>query len=146
MAAIQFIVWHDDLSVGQAELDNHHQRMFAIINSLYDAVVAGAPREEINRIIGEVDDYARVHFAAEEDALSSVGYPRLPDQRQAHLVFTRKLAELHGMPLAPYRDLAQEILHFLKEWWLHHIVHMDKAFAPYLSPPLPGQSPLATPS
>lgn len=132
MAGVQYIVWRDEYEVGHGLLDGHHQHMFEIINTLYEAARTDASQDRIDQILRDITEYAHVHFQAEEDAMDAVRYSRLSDQESAHKAFVQKLDELRRMGHMPYRAFAQETLQFLKEWWLHHILAMDQDYGPYL--------------
>ena len=128
----KFIVWKEEYAVGSGELDGHHRRLIEIVNGLYEVASAGASDEQINEAVRELDAYGRIHFQAEEETLSKVNYPRLDDQRRAHEAYVRKLDELRRSFFIPKSGLSQEIFQFLKEWWLNHILKMDKEYAPHL--------------
>jgi len=137
MGGIQFIVWKDEYEVGHWELDAHHRHLIDVINSLYESATAGASEAQLDETVREMDAYARRHFQAEEEALAAVAYPRLASQQKAHGAYVRKVNELKRSFFLPSGGLSQEILHFLKDWWLTHILTMDKQYSSYLSP-LPG--------
>jgi hemerythrin len=127
-----FIVWKDEYSIGENELDGHHKKMFEIINVLYELSVGRASREETDRIIQDVSAYAQYHFSAEEETLEKVGYPQLDRQASAHRAFSRRLDEHRRLLFASPGALSQEMLQFLKEWWLNHILRMDRDYASYV--------------
>jgi hemerythrin-like metal-binding protein len=138
VGGIQFIVWKDEYEVGHPVLDAHHQLLIEIINSLYEAAAAGASETQLDETMREIDAYARRHFHTEEEILAAVGYPHLSRQEKAHEDYVRKVDELKRSFFLPSGGLSQEILHFLKNWWLTHIVTMDKEYSGYLNLPLPG--------
>jgi hemerythrin-like metal-binding protein len=135
MAGSQFIVWKDEYEVGHAELDAHHRRLIEIINSLYEAAMAGASADQVDETVRQMDGYAAMHFRAEEAALHAARYPGLDGHRRAHEAYTRRLDDLKRSFFLPSGGLSQEILQFLKEWWLTHILRSDKEYAPFLSMP-----------
>ena len=133
MAKTPYIVWKDEYRVSHNTLDRHHQHMFTLINSLYDAMGTPSLKTEVPRLLKNVLDYARVHFEAEEKVMESVQYSGLADQEQAHRTYTRRLEELIRQNRANPDTLSQDLLLLLKEWWLNHILRMDKAYAPFLN-------------
>ncbi|HUJ70341.1 MAG TPA: bacteriohemerythrin [Syntrophorhabdales bacterium] len=135
MGGVQFIVWKDEYEVGHSELDAHHRHLIDVINTLYEIATAGASEAQLDETMREMDAYARRHFQAEEEALAAVAYPQLTLQRKAHGSYVRKVDELKRLFFLPSGGLSQEILHYLKDWWLTHILTMDKEYSSYLSPP-----------
>jgi hemerythrin-like metal-binding protein len=129
----RFIVWEDEYAVGHSELDAHHRRMFEIINALYEAATTGIAEEQIRQTFLDMHQYTQIHFRAEENVLSAVRYPRLSDQKRAHGAFVGKLDELSRISLIPSQALSLDVLQFLKNWWLNHILEMDKDYAAHLS-------------
>ena len=63
--AATFFKWDDSLSVQIPEIDNQHQKLIEIINSLYDAFMNQALSERVNEIIKDLTDYAGYHFTTE---------------------------------------------------------------------------------
>ena len=126
------IVWKDEYLVGDYELDRHHRHMFGIINELYDAMVSKAPDSRLASLFQSVTEYGDIHFKAEEDRLRSVNYPKLAGQEESHSLCGRRLKELTGGSSAP-DTLAPDVLRFLRDWWLNHILTLDKSYTPYLN-------------
>ena len=127
--SFKFVVWKEEYSVGHHELDGHHQKMLEIINTLYETAIAGAPAEELSRAIHEIEAYAEYHFMEEEAALSEAGYARVENQKRAHQAFVLKFNVHRRSAFAGSGALSQDLLQFLKEWWLNHILKMDRDYA-----------------
>jgi hemerythrin-like metal-binding protein len=77
-------------------------------------------------------EYARKHFKAEEEVLRLAQYPDLAGQEHAHQAYIQKLGQLTRQYRFDSDMLSQNLLLFLKEWWLNHIQKMDKSYADYL--------------
>ena len=135
MGGIQFIVWKDEYGVGHSELDAHHRHLIEVINTLYEIATAGASETQLDEMMREIDAYAIRHFQTEEEILAGSGYPHLSQQQKAHEAYVRKVDELKRSFFLPVGGLSQEILQFLKNWWLTHIVMMDKEYSAYVSTP-----------
>lgn len=133
MAGMEFVVWRDEYRTGHDELDRHHRRMFDMINRLYHAAANDATQAELDEMLNEMTEYARIHFKAEEEALNAVKYPLLRDQRRAHEVYVREVDKLRRSPFVPSHALSQDMLRFMKNWWLSHILKMDKEYVPFLA-------------
>lgn len=132
MTSAQFIVWKDEYRVGHRTLDNHHATMFKLINNLYSAMSDNASVSDLDVLFGEAVAYAKMHFAKEESILCALEYPYLEAQQKAHKKYLREIESLLQRAVAA-RAISEDMLHFLKDWWLNHILKMDKAYAPVLS-------------
>jgi hemerythrin-like metal-binding protein len=127
-----YIIWEDDYLVGNDEMDMHHNRMFGIINDLYEMMRDSASGSNVTDLLKRTLEYAQMHFVAEETLIGSTQYPGLEEQRQAHRGYVRALTKLVNENALSENALAEDLLHFLKEWWLNHILRMDMNYVPFL--------------
>lgn len=132
MATHQYIKWKDDYLVGHNILDQHHRKMLSLINNLYTAMISKASDSNLNSAFNGAVDYAHLHFKAEESILLSIKHPLLAEQEKYHKMYFDKINNIIGGSLAVPGAFAEDLLRFLKEWWLHHIIREDKQYAPYL--------------
>jgi hemerythrin len=129
MTNSSFIVWKEEYEVGHPKFDRHHRRLIEIINRLYNAVSTGASNESLDPIFRDLDDYGKLHFQAEEDLLEATHCPVYEEQRRAHAAYIREFAELRIASFSPAGSTSQEMLEFLKKWWLGHVLVMDKKYS-----------------
>jgi hemerythrin len=54
--------WNDSYSVHVHQFDAQHQKLFAIINSLADAMRVGKGEDVIREVVGQLAVYTRTHF------------------------------------------------------------------------------------
>lgn len=67
--------WNDNFSVGVKAFDEHHHRLFDLLNGLLTAVENGTADEgKLVAALKELIDYTDYHFKAEEDLLRKNGY------------------------------------------------------------------------
>ena len=120
-----WVAWDASLSVGIDVIDEHHRYLFDLTNDLFDVVKAKRGAREVARILKALDQYAKVHFRAEERMMDHYGYSALDRQQHQHGNFEDKLKEfydeLHHNPLtAPF-----DVLIYLRDWLIHHIRDED---------------------
>lgn len=135
MTHAPFVVWRNEYLVGQSELDSHHRRMFEIINALYDAILDHATRDHLEALFRQARDYAQMHFRAEEELLRAVHYEGLTEQERAHHGYMRQLDNLLSEAALTEEMPARDLLQFLRKWWLHHILEMDREYSGHVSDP-----------
>jgi hemerythrin-like metal-binding protein len=116
-----WVAWDQSLSVGINVIDEHHRYLFDLTNDLFDVVKAKRGAREVARILKALDQYARVHFRAEERMMESHSYAALDQQLHQHEKFENKLKgfydELHRNPLTTPFD----VLIYLRDWLIQHI-------------------------
>ncbi|MBZ0254621.1 bacteriohemerythrin, partial [bacterium] len=127
-----FIQWSDSMSVNQHEIDQQHKRLFELVNQLYDAMKAGQGTNNLSRILKELIRYTKNHFSAEEQYMEKAGYPKLEAHKKIHEGFAMKVLEFQRAFESGEVVLSQDILDFLKEWLVNHIMKQDQEYAPYL--------------
>lgn len=128
-----FMPWSESFSLGIRLLDNDHRQLFDIINTLHQAVLAGAERRVVGGILDALVSYTEGHFEREEAYLARYGYP----ERDAHMAEHRRLTGVvYGLKRQFDQDadkiIGRDVLTFLKTWLEKHILGSDMAFAPYL--------------
>jgi hemerythrin len=114
------------------ELDAHHHRMLTIINELYENMTDPTSESGMADLLKEARKDAMMHFAAEENLMGLARCPGLKEKRQTHRAYEETIARLASENALNEGAFSEDLLHFLKKWWLNHIVTMDKNYAPYL--------------
>lgn len=124
-----FVEWKPFYTVGDHLLDEEHRQILDIINDLYMAIESGNDQGRFQDVLDRLTDYTVNHFDHEERVMRGCGYPEFEAHREMHVEMRRRTRELKAPP-----DViaAQELLQFVKNWWVRHIQNRDKAYAPYL--------------
>lgn len=117
--------------IGIALIDEEHQQLFSYANEAYELLheeFTPDKYDNISDILGKLRAYTRKHFADEEAYMESIGYKRLFTQKIQHQEFIDRLDELDLEHLGEAADQQQqiaEILNFLTDWLINHILHVD---------------------
>lgn len=86
--------------------------------------------DHIAKILNELRDYTKIHFQHEEEYMKSINYKGMFMQKVQHDQFCQKLDELDLEHLDENSDeVIQEVLTFLTDWLVHHILETDKKIA-----------------
>lgn len=119
---------------GIEHIDQEHEHLFDIVrqtNELIHNDLLHDKYDEIIRLINELKDYTRFHFADEEAYMESINDPGLEAQKRAHTAFIDRIMEIDIDTLDEIDDHQQEYLEelisFLAGWLINHILKMDKA-------------------
>ena len=127
------VAWKDEYSIGVAKIDEQHKELFEIVNRVqallsdefvidkYDGIVA---------IINELKDYTIYHFKTEEEYMLEIGYKKLFTQKVAHQDFIEKMNSVDFSQIDNDQNkYLHEILHFVCDWLVTHILKEDKLLA-----------------
>lgn len=131
MASINRIAqWSDSYSLGLPEIDDQHHALIDLMNDLWAAIAANAPNQSCEAILRRLENYTVAHFGEEETMMRAIGYPDFAAHKHAHDHFVERLQEeleRHGNG----EKLSLNMLHFLQDWLVKHILGDDKAYATY---------------
>ena len=123
------LTWTKENSVGVKEIDLQHQKMFSIINDLYDSMVVFKAHEGIDEVIESLVDYADFHFKTEEKYFEKFDYEEKEAHKAIHQEYrdeVKRLTEKRGEGVGV--ELSYDIFDFLQKWWVGHINFEDKKY------------------
>jgi hemerythrin len=124
------VIWQDTFDLGMPEIDDQHKGLLDLINQVWNAVVNKAPIREQIRLVEELEHYTISHFTAEETFLKSVDYPEFEQHKLLHEAFVKRVAA-EKANLAAHGYLGLDIMHFLNDWLINHILGADKKYAQF---------------
>lgn len=128
------IAWSPAMSVGVSILDEDHRRIMGLINKLHGAMTEGAGKEALAEIMSGLHIYIQLHFESEESLLKQTNYPEVDSQHEMHEDMHKKTKEiLRQFREEPNSVQPVEILLFLKNWWVEHIMKSDMKYADHLA-------------
>jgi hemerythrin len=132
--AMGIVDWCEKYSVHDKEIDEHHQRLFGIVNDLHTAILGRKGKKEIRPVIDRLIEHAKSHFAVEERLMESFSYPHFRQHKAEHEKLIRQVGEM-DQKLRKTGGLPEcDLFAFLiKEWLIEHILKEDKSYAPYLT-------------
>ena len=127
------VTWNTSYSVKVAKCDEDHKKLFALINSLHDAMMTGKGPQVIEKVVKDLADYTHFHFSAEERLLEQAQYPDLPAHRAQHRVFVNKVKQFQQNLHITTTGQASAVVTFLKDWLTNHIMQTDKQYSAHLN-------------
>lgn len=114
-------------------IDQEHAKLFDIANRAYELLVNDFIPDKydyIIEVVNELKDYTKYHFNHEEEYMISIGYKRLLSQKVSHEDFVEKLLEYRAEEIDErQRESLLELLEFLNNWLVEHILKKDKLIA-----------------
>mgnify|MGYP001626180519 CR=1 FL=1 len=129
---MSFMEWSEKLVTGVKECDDQHKKLVSLINDLYDAMKQGKGKEVVDKALDELVKYASYHFTTEETLMTKYGYPELAAHKREHEYFKNKIKEFLDKKAKGEVTLSVEVMSFLKDWLIKHIMGTDKKYGPFL--------------
>jgi len=125
--------WTNEHSVSVLRFDKEHQKLFSLINELNDAMAEKRGRFVVVRVLQELADYARWHFAGEESAMRRANFAGIDRHIAEHLEFAAKVEKFYAECDERYSTVPMEVLYFLRDWLQQHILVTDRQYAEALN-------------
>ncbi|THB71370.1 MAG: hypothetical protein D6E12_01355 [Desulfovibrio sp.] len=126
------VSWTEDLSVNNTTLNAQHKKLLNMLNELETAILLNQGDVRYHEIITKMSNYAKEHFQTEEALLTEHAFPDVEEHISEHDEFVANLMILMFEPEAE-DNTPENVLAFLKEWLVNHIMGTDKQYAAYLS-------------
>lgn len=125
--------WEDRFSVGVRAMDEQHKRLVAALNDLHAAMSVGQAKTVTGTLLNTLVKYTREHFAAEEGLMTRAKYPRLVEHRGKHKDLTGQVEQFVERYERGELALGVDLLTFLRDWLMTHILKEDRAYGPWLN-------------
>lgn len=111
-------------------IDGEHKELFRIIGEVHRVIqneFIADKYDEIVYLLDELKNYTKFHFSDEEKYMQSIQYEGLDAQRRAHDAFVARLEEMDFHQIEGHQqETLEEILEFLTDWLINHILNSDK--------------------
>jgi hemerythrin len=127
------VTWEPSYSVKMNRFDEDHKKLFAMINELHEAMLAGKGKDKIHETVKKLADYTKFHFAAEEEQLAKANYPELSAHRAEHQAFVKRVQKFQQEVAEGKLNLSISVGMFLNEWLANHIRKTDHKYSTYLN-------------
>lgn len=124
--------WSEIFSVGHAEIDQQHHRLFEIADTLNEAILRGDAQQQLASTFAELLLYTKTHFLYEEHVMRAVSYPALSAHEKEHEALMQRVLDYQRAFRAGNGALSVDVPRFLVEWLTRHIAHSDQAVARFL--------------
>jgi len=131
------IVWRDQMSVGDAAVDNDHRYLISLINSFQTSIQTFDTPANLLVALNQLGEYAKKHFIREENLQESIGYPGVESHRGIHGQLLLQLNDLIKKvgsqdSLEKAGMTKQQFIDFLRHWLIDHVIKEDLLFKPYV--------------
>ncbi|MFT4300274.1 MAG: bacteriohemerythrin, partial [Desulfovibrio sp.] len=128
----KFVQWTPKLDLHVTMVDKQHRLLVDYINELYTAMAHNRTTDELQAILHKLRDYTATHFADEERLFTSTSYLGAAEHVKIHRKFVAKLDEVEEQLKSGTATVSMDLLTFLKDWLVQHIMGTDPTYVPYL--------------
>ena len=115
--------WDNSFSVANEEIDQQHKMLFDLANSIGDDL----NQQRIKKNIIVLYKYTREHFAAEEQMMQRISYPKFEEHKELHKDLITKLDTISAQPFEDDESV-YDFITFVYDWLTHHILNKDMDF------------------
>jgi len=122
------IKWDDKYSVGISMIDDEHKKLIGILNKAIFTKEHNDNPEELREVLREMTKYALTHFATEETYMKEFNFPEYQDHKKEHRDFYIETIAYHDKVINGDSQIANEIIEYLKWWFINHIQVTDKKY------------------
>jgi hemerythrin len=132
--------WTADYSVGIRQIDEEHQQLFILAESLHQAMLEGKGKAILVDLLASLVAYTCYHFAHEEHLMERIGYPDYRQHREQHENLRSKVREMQERAASGETTMTIDVAQFVMEWVKRHIIASDRRIGHYLKTVGPGRS------
>lgn len=123
----------EEYLTGIPQIDEEHTRLFELAEEAYQLMQDDYLHDKYDQLVGildELKEYTKIHFAHEEEYMEFIDYQAIFIQRAQHKAFIQKLESLNYEDVDENQEeTISDILSFLTDWLINHIVKLDKLIA-----------------
>ncbi len=125
-----YIEWDEKFTTGVEIVDKQHRGLIHILNGLYKSIGEGRGDAVLQGIFGELQRYADYHFDTEERLLKlhAVTPHHQAEHVIRHMAYRRRIEDLKVRHEDGERLIPIQVLAFVCDWWLDHILTCDRIF------------------
>lgn len=131
-------IWRDEFSIGVADIDAQHRMLLDILNRVIRTGQGSGrqAKDALWEIFEDLNEYAAYHFLSEEKLMQQ--YLASEPDIAKHIASHRSYWVKVGGFKQRYRSrsdnrVLDDLLVFLSEWWVGHILGMDRAMGAALA-------------
>ena len=138
------IIWNDSYLTGIERIDEQHKVLVSTLNEANARLSLNVTRELLEKITRDLLSYALYHFETEETLMQEYDYAHLASEeearhRQEHRSFSQQIVTLRDGLRDGRLISREELLSFLNNWLVNHILNTGKRLGEYLKQHMPAQ-------
>lgn len=120
--------WNNSYLLDIPMIDKQHKKFFDLFDKLYSLNNNGESFEKLKDVIDELEKYTNIHFKTEETLMTKANVIDTEEHIMQHKVFEKKILEFETAYSYKNQVLLNEMVVFMRKWFLLHISQMDKKY------------------
>jgi len=120
------IEWTKEFEICEI-IDAQHKKLFDIINNFFNEYLY-AEKNSVQKAIEELEKYTHFHFETEEKLFKKYEYQLTNNHIKEHRDFEKEIKSFAKRYKKKDSSLSNNIIVFLKEWLVNHILITDMKF------------------
>lgn len=124
MSSNQKVHWDDRYKLGIEAIDTQHEKLFELVNRLFELEDSNSDKEELREILYKFSDYMKVHFHDEEEYMASIDFPSLEEHKKLHQEIIESIAHVIATP-AKLNIIKSKMRIVSKRALIDHIMNED---------------------
>lgn len=121
--------WNDSLRLGHPALDADHERLFALLDTLQNAMRQGKSQSVLAGLLNELVRHSALHFRHEEAYMQEIDFAYFEAHKAEHDMLMKELKALQRRVSAGRLMISVGVCHFLNKWLWMHIKDSDTELA-----------------
>jgi len=131
------IIWRKGMSVSNDVIDHDHFFMINFLNTIELAFQSPEEKDILIEVFEQLHEYALGHFMREESIQRKIEYPQSLKHKNCHKNLLNELeAKIKQIKELKSTEeiikFAPEILSFLHDWLISHVLNEDLKLKPFL--------------
>ncbi len=126
------IQWTPDYAVGVGQIDEEHQKLFALAEGMHEAMLEGKGKAALEEVLARLVKYTCYHFEHEEQLMARILYPHYQQHQQEHEELRAKVEAMRERSASGEITMTIEVMQFLMEWLRRHTITSDRRISRYI--------------
>ena len=127
------VEWKESYSVGIPLFDEQHKYLVDLLNELIESNNNQVDRKKLFAICNKLIGYAEEHFQSEEKIMSKYNYPKFKEHQKEHAQLIEDVFVMYQEFCTGGNTSMFDLIDFLKDWILEHILGSDMEYKPFLT-------------
>jgi methyl-accepting chemotaxis protein/hemerythrin len=127
----ELISWSSKIETGIKKFDDQHKELVRLLNKFYSAINEGRSKSVLGEILKELANYTVYHFQSEEEAFRQFNFPEKDEHIRIHKDLVNQVVKIIKDFEAGKDVVSVNLLQFLKEWIVKHIMGNDMRYGKY---------------
>ena len=129
-----FFSWSPSYTIGNDQIDKQHQQLFELLSNVQKSLYKNDDRVDvISKTLESLMSYTQFHFTDEEQLMQEIKYTHLEGHRKLHDELINEIENLLDEVQDGEIVLVEELIVFLKNWLIKHIVEHDVKIAEFIA-------------